>query len=145
MTANGYMTILTKKCVISFKWAYKTCWTTDRHLKFQKKPMEITCLVHRIIECNHNPNWTYTTCSRLIESWCFLTSEQAKWLGGYKDKEGKPVNTLDSLKRILGPDFTLMDDRGLPMFIRETARKNQWTVPQLSVWRRKWGPESWLS
>ncbi|XP_041467987.1 uncharacterized protein LOC121418274 [Lytechinus variegatus] len=70
-------------------------------------------------------------------SWDTEFTPKAKWLGGFRDKDGKPVTTLDSLKRILGPDFTLMDDRGLPMFIRETARKNQWTVPQLSVWRRK--------
>ncbi|XP_071485595.1 uncharacterized protein [Diadema antillarum] len=70
-------------------------------------------------------------------SWMEEYTPKSKWIGGYKDQYGQRVTTLDSLKRILGPDFTLMDDRGLPMFIRETARRNQWTVPQLSVWRRK--------
>ena len=62
---------------------------------------------------------------------------QAQWLGGYKDKDDKPVTTLEGLKQHLGSDFDLIEAVDMPFFIRETARKNQWTVAQATVWRRK--------
>ncbi|KAK3750708.1 hypothetical protein QZH41_017262 [Actinostola sp. cb2023] len=59
------------------------------------------------------------------------------WLGGYKDSEGNPVTGFDTLKNYLKPHFDLLEAKDMPFFIRETARKNQWSVAQLSVWRRR--------
>ncbi|XP_013396303.1 uncharacterized protein LOC106163301 [Lingula anatina] len=59
------------------------------------------------------------------------------WLGGYIDKNGRKVTGFDNLKKVLGPDFDLLEDKDMPFFIRETAHKNQWTVAHATVWRRK--------
>lgn len=47
-----------------------------------------------------------------------------------------PGGTLDWLKARLAPDFSLLRTSEEPFLIRETARKFQWTVSLLSVWRR---------
>ncbi len=47
-----------------------------------------------------------------------------------------PGGTLDWLMAKLAPDFSLMKTSEEPFLIRETARKFQWTVSLLSVWRR---------
>jgi len=47
-----------------------------------------------------------------------------------------PGGTLDWLKEKLSPDFALLRTSEEPFLIRETARKFQWTVSLLSVWRR---------
>ena len=62
---------------------------------------------------------------------------QNLWLGGYKDAEGKSVSGFDTLKRYLGPNFELIEDKPIPFFIRETAHKNQWTVAHATIWKRK--------
>ena len=62
---------------------------------------------------------------------------QENWTGGFTNKDGEPVTTFDTLKNVLGPDFDMIEVKGMPFFIRETARKNQWTVSQASIWKRK--------
>ncbi|CAH1792014.1 unnamed protein product [Owenia fusiformis] len=59
------------------------------------------------------------------------------WIGSYTDANGKRVTGFDGLKRHLGKDFDLIGEKDMPFFIRETARKNQWTVAHATVWRRK--------
>lgn len=58
------------------------------------------------------------------------------WLGGNVDKEGRRVTGFEALKAQLEPDFELLASQQFPFFIRETARKNQWTVAHCTVWRR---------
>jgi len=58
-------------------------------------------------------------------------------LGGFTDSVGNPVHSFDTLQQHLKPHFELQEARDMPFFIRETARKNQWTVAQLSVWKRR--------
>ncbi|XP_033630196.1 uncharacterized protein LOC117292297 [Asterias rubens] len=70
-------------------------------------------------------------------TWLDEFTPKSKWLGGFTDKNGQPVSTFDTLKRVLGPDFDLVLDKNMPFFIRETARKNQWTVSHASIWIRK--------
>ena len=69
----------------------------------------------------------------------FLSSllSQDKWIGGFKDPDGREISCFDGLKQILAPAFELESDEDMPFFIRETARKNQWTVAHVTVWRRK--------
>lgn len=70
-------------------------------------------------------------------SWLEEFTEKRFWLGGYQDDSGRPVTGFDSLKKILKAKFDLIQDINMPFFIRETARKNQWTVAHATVWRRK--------
>ncbi|KAL3872832.1 hypothetical protein ACJMK2_036027 [Sinanodonta woodiana] len=64
-------------------------------------------------------------------------TEKSKWIGGYYDKENMPVSGFRTLQKKLGPDFDLIEEKNMPFFIRETARKNQWTVAHATVWKRK--------
>jgi len=47
------------------------------------------------------------------------------------------VRGLDTLQRVLGPHFDLVETVDMPFLIRETVRKYQWTVAHATVWRRK--------
>lgn len=59
------------------------------------------------------------------------------WLAEYTPPENWPTgSTFDWLKDRLGSDFDLLDTTDEPFLIRETARKFQWTVSQVSRWRR---------
>lgn len=69
-------------------------------------------------------------------TWLEEYTPREKWLGGF-EREGQTVRTLDSLKSILEPDFTMEDRRDLPFLIREHERKFQWTVAEGTRWRRK--------
>lgn len=58
------------------------------------------------------------------------------WLGGFEEA-GKRVTVLDGMKKILQPHFQLMaEPMDVPFVIRETQRKFQHTVAQLSSWKR---------
>lgn len=70
-------------------------------------------------------------------SWSEEFTEKSKWLGGYRH-DGEPVSTLDSLKDILSKEFELIEKvKDIPFVIRETKRKFQHGVSQLSLWRKK--------
>jgi len=58
------------------------------------------------------------------------------WLGGYAE-DGKRFRTLDRLKELLECHFDLELSQDVPFLLREHARKFQWGVSLLSVWRRK--------
>ncbi|CAG5114689.1 unnamed protein product [Candidula unifasciata] len=70
-------------------------------------------------------------------TWLEEFTDKSLWLGGYIDQNGKAVTGFEGLQRELGSDFELVEDVNIPFFIRETARKNQWTVAHATVWRRK--------
>jgi putative 4-mercaptohistidine N1-methyltranferase len=70
-------------------------------------------------------------------TWQESSTEKAFWLGGYKNDDGKEVKTLESLKTILGNKFELIHTQDLDFVIKETARKYQHTISELSVWRKK--------
>ena len=60
------------------------------------------------------------------------------WLEEFTPPENFPQGkTLDWLKEIMGENFTLLKETNEPFLIRETARKFQWTVSQVTVWARK--------
>ena len=64
-----------------------------------------------------------------------LPSLQSKWIGGYVE-DGHEVRGFESLKQILAPHFELIEEQNMPFLIRETVRKNQWTVAHATVWKR---------
>ena len=70
-------------------------------------------------------------------TWLEEYAKKEEWLGGYRDA-GEPVWSLDGLKETLAPHFRLLGEpRDLPFVIRETRRKFQHTVAQLTVWELK--------
>ncbi len=69
-------------------------------------------------------------------TWLEEFTQKDEWLGGFK-KDGENFSTLDGLKEVLGEHFKLIDTKDVPFVIRETSRKHQYTVSQMSVWEKK--------
>jgi 5-histidylcysteine sulfoxide synthase/putative 4-mercaptohistidine N1-methyltranferase len=70
-------------------------------------------------------------------TWLEEHTERSKWLGGYK-KDGERYTTYDSLVANLSGDFVpLGQPCDVPFVIRETARKFQHSVSQVSCWKRR--------
>lgn len=60
------------------------------------------------------------------------------WLGEFTPPENWPEGpTLEWLRDALGADFELVEAGEEPFLIRETARKFQWTLSQVSRWSRR--------
>jgi len=68
-------------------------------------------------------------------TWLEDFTPREKWLGGFM-KKGRPVETFEMIKNILKPDFDLLKCCDLPFLIREHHRKFQWSVAQVSIWRK---------
>ena len=69
-------------------------------------------------------------------TWLAEHTPRDQWLGGFK-KDGESWRTLDALKALLGPHFDLMGaPRSVPFVIRETKRKFQHTLSEVTLWRR---------
>ncbi len=69
-------------------------------------------------------------------TWLTEHTPRSEWIGGYK-KDGERVSTLDSLKAILSPHFRLMQAPvAVPFVIRETRRKFQHTLSEVTLWER---------
>ena len=70
-------------------------------------------------------------------TWLEEFTDLDNWVGGYR-KDGEPYTSLDGLKEQLSENFELVETpKDLPFVIRETARKYQHTIAQMSIWRRK--------
>ncbi len=69
-------------------------------------------------------------------TWLEEFTPKDEWLGGYK-KDGENFTTLDGLSEILDKNFELVDTKDIEFVIRESARKYQHTVAQMSVWQMK--------
>ncbi len=70
-------------------------------------------------------------------TWLEEYTKKEHWLGGFKEN-GENLTTYDGLERILSPYFEAVGEpQDVPFVIRETARKFQHTIAQLSVWRRR--------
>ncbi len=60
------------------------------------------------------------------------------WLEEFTPPAHFPTGTtLEWLKDIMSEHFSLVEETNEPFLIRETARKFQWTVSQVTVWKRK--------
>ena len=70
-------------------------------------------------------------------TWQESSTKKEFWLGGYYDAEGNEVRTIDTLEKILSAEFTLIHREDVPFVIKESARKFQHTLSELSVWRKK--------
>ena len=72
-------------------------------------------------------------------TWLPEHTKREAWIGGFK-KDGENFTTLDGLKFILGKHFNLL--RGplsVPFVIRETRRKFQHTLSEVTIWEHR-GP-----
>lgn len=70
-------------------------------------------------------------------TWREEYTQKQFWLGGYVDEQGKEVPTLEGLHEILDEHFVLIATEDVPFVIRETERKFQHTISQMSVWKKK--------
>ncbi|WP_417616269.1 5-histidylcysteine sulfoxide synthase [Oceanisphaera sp.] len=69
-------------------------------------------------------------------TWLEQYTPKDKWLGGIK-VNGENVTTLDGLDAILGQHFNLVAQQDVPFVIRETRRKFQHTLAEMTVWQLK--------
>ncbi|WP_372644598.1 5-histidylcysteine sulfoxide synthase [Ancylomarina sp.] len=70
-------------------------------------------------------------------TWLEEFTDVENWVGGYR-KNGEPYSTFDGLKDNLQEHFDLVTEpQDVPFVIRETARKYQHTLAQMTIWRRK--------
>lgn len=70
-------------------------------------------------------------------TWMDKFTPKEVWLGGYRDQSGREIWSEEGLKRVLAPDFELLDRRDMPLIIKEHRRKYQYIVSLGTVWRRK--------
>ena len=70
-------------------------------------------------------------------TWQESSTKREFWLGGYRDERGHDIRTIDSLKSILKDDFELIYTQDLEFVIKETARKYQHTISQVTVWKKR--------
>jgi len=70
-------------------------------------------------------------------TWQEESTKKEEWLGGYKDA-GENVTTLEGLGNALAPRFRMLGEpRDIPFVIRETRRKFQHTIAEMTVWELK--------
>jgi len=69
-------------------------------------------------------------------TWLEEHTKREEWIGGFK-KDGESFTTLDGLKEVLGEHFRLIGGPlEVPFVIRETRRKFQHTLSEVSIWER---------
>ncbi len=68
-------------------------------------------------------------------TWLEEYTPKAKWVGGRREA-GEPLTTFEGLSTTLAPAFTILHRQDVPFVIRETARKHQHSVAEMTVWRR---------
>ena len=69
-------------------------------------------------------------------TWLEEHTQRENWIGGFK-KDGENFTTLDGLKALLGTHFRLLGKpQDVPFVIRETRRKFQHSVSEVTLWER---------
>ncbi|MBP8214546.1 MAG: 5-histidylcysteine sulfoxide synthase [Propionivibrio sp.] len=69
-------------------------------------------------------------------TWLTEHTKREEWIGGFK-KDGENFTTLDGLKAMLGRHFRLLREPvSVPFVIRETKRKFQHTLSEVTLWER---------
>lgn len=69
-------------------------------------------------------------------TWLTEHTPREEWIGGFK-KDGESFTTLDGLKALLGEHFELQRaPLEVPFVIRETKRKFQHTLSEVTFWKR---------
>ncbi len=69
-------------------------------------------------------------------TWLKEHTEQKNWVGGFK-KDGESFTTFDGLQQMLSTHFRLVQGpQEVPFVIRETKRKYQHTLSEVTFWQR---------
>jgi 5-histidylcysteine sulfoxide synthase/putative 4-mercaptohistidine N1-methyltranferase len=69
-------------------------------------------------------------------TWLEEFTKKENWLGGFR-KGGEPCMTRDAIGDLLGPHFVMRDaPKNVEFVLRETRRKFQHTVAELTAWER---------
>jgi len=69
-------------------------------------------------------------------TWLEEHTPREEWIGGFK-QAGENQTTLDGLRAVLAPHFRLIEGpMEVPFVIRETRRKFQHTLSEVTVWER---------
>jgi len=104
-------------------------------------------LAANLIDRLYDPKKFLTTIHERLNKWGVLVlaspytwleefTNKENWVGGIR-KDGEPYTTLEGLRDLLGAHFRMIDDpRDIEFVIRETGRKFQHTLSQLTVWER---------
>ncbi|MDX1302251.1 5-histidylcysteine sulfoxide synthase [Photobacterium sp.] len=69
-------------------------------------------------------------------TWLEDYTDKDKWLGGIK-VHGENFTTLDGLTETLISNFELIAVKEIPFVIRETKRKFQYTLSEMTIWRKR--------
>ncbi len=70
-------------------------------------------------------------------TWLEEFTPRENWIGGFKALTGENFTTLEGLADHLAPEFEKVGEpQDIPFVIRETARKFQHSVAEMSVWRK---------
>ena len=70
-------------------------------------------------------------------TWLEEFTPKENWLGGIREN-GEALSTYQALQRLLAAEFEeIAPAQDIPFVIRETARKYQHTLAQLTVWRKR--------
>lgn len=86
------------------------------------------------ITCRINPRGYLVIMSPY--TWLEDYTKKENWLGGIKIN-GENHTTLDGLTEILINDFELIAVKEIPFVIRETKRKFQHSLSEMSIWRKR--------
>ena len=74
-------------------------------------------------------------------TWLEEFTKRENWVGGIR-KDGEPYTTTEGLQELLCAHFRMIDEpRDIEFVIRETRRKFQHAISQMSVWERVKGYE----
>jgi len=93
-------------------------------------PRKFLCSIHERI----NPGGLLVLTSPY--TWLTEFTERDEWIGGFR-KDGEPYTTLEALQDILAPQFRRLGEPvDIPFVIRETRRKHQHSVAEMTVWER---------
>lgn len=69
-------------------------------------------------------------------TWLEEFTKKENWLGGVR-RGGEPYRTPDALRDLLASHFVMLDaPKNVEFVIRETRRKFQHTVAELTAWKR---------
>jgi putative 4-mercaptohistidine N1-methyltranferase len=69
-------------------------------------------------------------------TWLNEFTPRPEWLGGFSEG-GRDFTTLDGLRTTLKPHFRMLGKpRDIPFVIRETARKYQHSIAEMTIWER---------
>lgn len=70
-------------------------------------------------------------------TWSEEHTPRDKWLGGFKAATGESFTAIEGIGKVLGPEFKMLGNPvDVPFALRETRRKFQYGVSELTTWEK---------